>query len=206
MNEIWKDIIGYEGIYQISNTGRVRSLPRKTRYRNGRVVQHKGKILVPQKNSAGYQRVPLARNGVHTAVFVHRLVAIHFVENPNPSEFTIVNHLDCNPLNNNSENLEWTTMKGNSLHAFKSGRMKRTPEWERKLRRTNEINGKAVVGENLETGERVFYTCLNDCKNDGFQRPSVCVCCKGKRKTHKGYTWRYATPEEKKMLLEGYGV
>lgn len=190
--EIWKDIRGYEGIYVISNLGRVSSLNRVQKDKNGRSVRYTGKMLLPQPNSSGYLRVQLKHAGSPKFYFVHRLVALHFVENPSPDCHSIVNHLDGNHLNNKADNLEWTTINGNNQHAIKSGRMERTKEWLQHLREANEKNGRAVIGTNIITGETVSFVCLNDCKSAGFQPSCVCDCCRGTRKSHKGYFWRYA--------------
>jgi hypothetical protein len=190
--EIWKDIEGFEGLYQVSNYGKVCSLNHTKKDKRGRAVHYKGKMMKPQPNSKGYLRVLLKKNGKQHHLFVHRLVALHFVVNPSPNEYSVVNHLDSNYLNNNSDNLEWTTIRGNMHHAIQKGRMKRTEQWLKHLRESNEKNGKSVVGTNIETGETISFICLNDCRNEGFEPSSVCGCCKGKLRTHKGYTWRYA--------------
>lgn len=189
--EIWKDIKGYEGMYQISNFGNVRSLPRTQRNQNGRVVKHKGKELSPLPNSRGYLRVNL-KGDANKRYFVHRLVAIHFVANQEPEKYTVVHHLDSNPLNNKATNLKWTTIEGNNHYAIADGRMKRTHAWLSNLRKSNEKNGKSVIGENIQTGETITFVCLNDCRTLGFQPSCVCDCCNGKRKSHKGYWWKYA--------------
>ena len=190
--EIWTEVYGYEGLYVISNLGRVASADRILTDRNGRRVFHKGKMLTPRPNSSGYLRVELKRDGVGCRYFVHRMVAAHFVLNPHPDRYNVVNHLDSDHLNNRADNLEWTDSFGNNRHAIESGRMKRTKEWLRHLRETNEKQGKAVVGTNIVTGETISFVCLNDCKSAGFEPSCVCYCCRGLRKTHTGYTWRYA--------------
>lgn len=97
--EIWKDINGYKGLYQVSNSGKIKSLK---------------KILNPWLDK-GYLRVGLSKKSKHKYFSVHRLVALHFVSNPkNKPE---VNHLDGNKLNNNDWNLEWSTQKENNEHA-----------------------------------------------------------------------------------------
>lgn len=198
--EIWKDIIGFKGIYQISNQGRVRSLEREQENSKGNIVHYKGKILKQVPNSSGYLRVELKTKNKSERWFVHRLVAFHFVNNPAPDIYTVVNHLDCNYLNNSADNLEWTTLCGNSQHALLNGRTTRTKEWLQHLREANEANGTAIIGKKLDTNETVCFICLNDCKNNGFQPSCVCKCCKGNQKTHKGYEWRYATQEEIKWI------
>ena len=111
MEEIWKDVVGYEGYYQVSNLGRVRSLDRMAS--NGRKI--KGKILSTKVNTPPYYpRVSLSVNGKMKLVQVHRLVAQAFVYNPDPEHKTQVGHKDESRTNNRADNLEWVTPKENS--------------------------------------------------------------------------------------------
>lgn len=190
--EVWKEISGYENMYAVSNQGRVVSLNRVQKDKNGRIRKYAGKILIPHPNSCGYLRVQLNRDGKMKSYFIHRLVALHFVENPSESENNVVNHLDSNFLNNNADNLEWTTHKGNAQHAKAHGRLDRTPAWLQHLRESHEKNGRSVIGTSLYTGKSIYFICLNDSRTAGFNPSCVCACCKGERKTHKGYSWRYA--------------
>ena len=112
--EQWKQIQGYEGYYEISNLGNIRSIERTVDH-NGRKVKRKGKMIKPNLNRNGYLTARLCKNGKSTAYLIHRLVAIHFIDNPNNKP--VVNHKDFNRQNNNSENLEWTTQKENIEHA-----------------------------------------------------------------------------------------
>lgn len=107
MTEIWKDIAGWEGLYLVSNLGRVRSLPRTDRY--GRVLG--GAIMKPINIGNGYYRVRLSDKSRRQCMFVHRLVAIAFI--PNPNKYNVINHKDENPANNAADNLEWCTQKYN---------------------------------------------------------------------------------------------
>lgn len=191
--EVWKDIQGYEGLYQISNKGRVKSLDRTITRKNGKRMHCGEKIMKSIPNSTGYLRVKLAKGKTKTHVFVHRLVAMHFVENPNKKEFNVVNHIDCNPKNNSFDNLEWTTLKGNYHHSAKLGRMKRTKSWLDHLHDAQRKTYKPVVAYDLKSGEIIaVYEAVNECKKDGFSPSCVCNCCKGIRKTHKGLGWRYS--------------
>lgn len=177
MNEIWKDIKGYEGFYKISNLGNIKSM-------------RQGKILKPQDNSRGYLRIHLKSDNTEKVFFVHRLVAEHFIEKKEGNN--IVNHLDCNPHNNNAENLEWTTFKGNSQYMQKLGRNKRTTEWIKRLTETQRrVNGKKVQGIALKGTQVLNYEGVNDTRKDGFQPSCVSCCCNGKRLTHKGFVWRF---------------
>ena len=108
LGEEWRDVIGYEGAYQVSNKGRVRSF-----YRN------KIHIMTPTVSIFGYARVMLSKGGDNITVAVHRLVAKAFI--PNPDNKPQVNHVDSNRLNNCVENLEWVTTKENVSHSFKFG-------------------------------------------------------------------------------------
>ena len=111
MEEIWKDVVGYEGYYQVSNLGRARSLDRIAS--NGRKI--KGKILSTKVNTPPYYpRVSLSVNGKMKLVQVHRLVAQAFVYNPDPEHKTQVGHKDESRTNNRADNLEWVTPKENS--------------------------------------------------------------------------------------------
>ncbi len=115
MEEIWKDVEGFEAIYQVSNLGRVKSLKRKTNNQNCK----EDKILSPGKDNYGYHIVLLCKkedNGkrkIHIKK-VHRLVAMAFIENRESKP--LVNHMDWNRINNTSNNLEWTTPKENLNH------------------------------------------------------------------------------------------
>ena len=111
MEEIWKDVVGYEGYYQVSNLGRVRSLDRIAS--NGRKI--KGKILSTKVNTPPYYtRASLSVNGKMKLAQVHRLVAQAFVYNPDPEHKTQVGHKDESRTNNRADNLEWVTPKENS--------------------------------------------------------------------------------------------
>ena len=101
--QIWKDIPGYEGLYQVSNTGRVRSLNYN---RTGET-----KVLKQGTNKGGYKRVNLYKDGKFKIYFVHRLVALVFI--PNPNNYPVINHKDENPKNNTVWNLEWCTQEYN---------------------------------------------------------------------------------------------
>lgn len=110
MEEIWKPIKGYEGLYEVSNLGRVRSLDRCVVYANGQVHIHRGKILRPGISN-GYMQVHLCKCGDMKQPLVHRLVADAFI--PNPENLPQVNHKDENPSNNEVSNLEWCTSEYN---------------------------------------------------------------------------------------------
>lgn len=188
----WKDIQGYEGYYQVSNDGKIRSLKRVCITKNGQKRKYKRKIMKLLPNSNGYFRVILKTENKAERLFVHRLVALHFCNNPKPKEYNIVNHIDNNPQNNNFNNLEWTTLKGNSQHAKKQGRLKRSEKWKLEHKDLQAKSYTPVEAYDPKTGEvKQRYSFLNECRKDGYQPSSVCCCCKNIRRTHHGLKWRY---------------
>lgn len=122
MVEVWADINGYEDLYQISNHGRVLSLPRAVRQgKYGHTRSAGGTILSPTDNGNGYLIVGLRRNNKRKNFYIHRLVAEHFVPNCTGGEY--VNHKDHNTRNNRQDNLEWCTQRENIRYS--SDRMKK---------------------------------------------------------------------------------
>jgi len=117
--EIWKDIDGYEGYYQVSNMGRVRSVDRVVEHNKGGYCQLKGRLLKLYTTKKGYDRVNLNKNGKIKFFLVHRLVTQAFI--PNPESKPQVNHIDGVKTNNNVSNLEWCTPSENIKHSFESG-------------------------------------------------------------------------------------
>ncbi|MEC1155035.1 NUMOD4 domain-containing protein [Cytobacillus horneckiae] len=122
--EIWQDIAGYEGLYQVSNKGRVKSLLRKNIGSDGRNRTFKEKILKPISDRKGYFQVGLCKNGKAKMFLIHRLVSVAFI--PNPNNKPEVNHKDGDKINNYASNLEWNTSRENIKHAFDTGLMKAT--------------------------------------------------------------------------------
>lgn len=122
--EVWADIIGFEGKYQIGNLGSIRTIPHSIDYFHKKLGvfikrEHLGGLRKSFINTKGYPVVKLSKLGKMTSHAVHRLVAIHFV--PNPDNLPEVNHLDNNRANPAHWNLEWTTHSGNMKHAVKTG-------------------------------------------------------------------------------------
>jgi hypothetical protein len=136
MQEIFKDIIGYEGLYQISNFGRIYSFPK---------YKHKGKFLKFFKDKRGYLYVGLTKDKKYKTFTVHRLVGIHFIFNL--FNFPEINHIDGNKSNNYFKNLEWVTSSQNQIHAFTNGLQVITEKHINVAKITCSINGKKNKGK-----------------------------------------------------------
>jgi len=170
--EIWKDIEGYEGKYQVSNLGNVKSL----NYNNYGYE----KLLSPFLNS-GYLYVDLLINTKRRTFRVHRLVAEAFI--PNSDNKPEVNHINEIKTNNRAENLEWVTRKENVNHGT-------CPERKRK----SMINGKTskrVLQYDLEGKFIQEWESVNEIGRNGFRATSISNCCLGKINTYKGFIWRH---------------
>ncbi|UGO49250.1 HNH endonuclease [Bacillus phage vB_BanH_Emiliahah] len=202
--ESWKDIKGYEGHYQVSNYGRVRSLD--TIGENGRV--YKGKIRKFSDNGKGYLTVSLKVKGKQTHKYVHRLVAEHFL--PNPEDKPEVNHKDGVKASCKLSNLEWSTRLENVRHAFNTGLVQsyeRSEEWRRKSseHRKGKFAGdknpraKAVVQLDKDTGQLIAeYGCAKDGARALGKNScgNIINCCKNKLNSAYGYKWMYKTEWE----------
>lgn len=178
MQEIWKDIDNYIGKYQISNLGRVKSLPR-----NGTICSER--ILKIQKDRKGYSYVSF-----HKKKFkVHRLVAQAFI--PNPTNKPEVNHIDENKENNIVENLEWNTSKENIAHSFKIGLrknvdLKKVSQYAR-LKNIKPIIQYDLLGNFIKKWESA--TEVQNCL--GYKAQNVGACCLGKYKKSNGFIWQF---------------
>ena len=169
--EIWKDIPEYEGLYQVSNSGKVKSISHRAKNNiNGGERLTRGRILSQCKTPNGYLQVQLSKNEKREKKYVHRLVASTFLSNA--SNFSDVNHIDGNKNNNAVENLEWCSHRNNQIHMVK-----------------NRMTRKAVPVICVESG--VAYRSMSEAeKQVGIDRHAIKKSCES-RKAYKGLHWRY---------------
>jgi hypothetical protein len=186
-NEIWRDIIGLKGLYQVSNIGRVKSIGRNVNLSSGKVRKLKDRIL-HGTNSLGYRSVVL-KVGTRSQTFkVHRLVAEAFI--PNPEKKLCINHINGVKDDNRIENLEWCTPSENIKHAYE--KLGKTRTMTGKLG-ANHPNAKRIMVLNKNTGEKVGeYLSGRDCAREmGLNYTVMNNALRGKRKSYRGYIFKY---------------
>ena len=182
------DGIVYEGLYKVSNLGRILSL----NYRN----TGKAELMKPFDNGRGYLQVKLRKNGESKTCLVHRLVAETFL--PNPENKPCINHKiegkkgkkinmvffnEDGSINKEKTTIEWATYEENNNYETRNERIGKTS-----------INGKQskkVLQLSLSGDLIREYPSIMECERNGFDKGAVCLCCQGKRKTHKGFKFMY---------------
>lgn len=180
MREEWRDIVGYEGLYKVSNFGRVLSLP-KNRFKSTRL-----RALVSDKN--GYKEVGLSKDKKVSTKKVHRLVAEAFI--PKVEGKNLINHKNGQKDDNRVENLEWCTLQENATHAKETLNVKRR-------------GGRKVCQYTLDGYfVRRYETVAEAARNVGTTTSAIVLCLKRKSKTSKGYQWTYI--EDYKERIEPY--
>lgn len=176
---IWKDIKGYEGLYQVSDEGDVRSLDRKTIGKDGRVCYFKGRNLKKTKMNIGYLKVTLVKNGENNQFLVHRLVANAFISNPHNLPY--INHKDEDKTNNSVSNLEFCTPEYNNNYGTRKSKIAKSQE-----RRVNEYTLDGVFIKRWDSMKQIEEEC-------GFHNQNISSCCRGKYKQAYGRVWKYAS-------------
>lgn len=172
MEEIWKDIPDFEGYYQASNLGRVRSVDRYVKYKDTNdVALRRGKILSPKTSNKGYLEVTLMKEGKYYYKRVHQLIASAFL--PNPNGYKSINHINEIKTDNRVSNLEWCTVKYNK-EAYTQSRIT--------------IFQYTLQGKLL----KIWHSITKAAENIGMDKTGIQHCCNGnKLKTYGGYIWSY---------------
>lgn len=182
MNEIiWKDIEELNGIYQISNTGEIRSVDHYT----GK-VWHKGITLKQMINHKGYHNVLIKKDGKKKTFVIHRCVARSFVLNPHPNLYDQVNHIDGVKSNNNALNLEWCNNSLNQIHANRMGLN------ANRIKKCIEGSSKAVAQYSVDGDLMGVYESARKANLEtGVPYKSISLCCLGKNHTAYGFVWKF---------------
>lgn len=188
MQEIWKDIEGYEGSYQVSNCGKVRSLTRKVSCMGGQRTI-KGKVLKPTVSSNLYLTVDLRQHQKHKTQSIHRLVAQAFI--PNPQKYNVINHKDNNPQNNIVTNLEWCTQSYNVKYAYEKGNAKRTSGC---FKKGNIPHNRRKINQYSKNKDFICsYISIKQASNyTHIKRSAINNCLTKRCRTSGGYIWEYA--------------
>lgn len=169
MEEIWRDIEGFEGLYQVSNLGRVKS-------------SYTNRILKGCKDTDGYLYAGLYKNNIRCCKKIHRLVAQAFI--PNAENKPQVNHIDENKTNNNINNLEWMTAKENTNHGTRTERMAK-------------MRSIPIIAINLKNGESTDFCSAKECARQlGLDPSNIAKVLKGRYKQTSGYTFKYKEETE----------
>ena len=172
--EVWKDIHGYEGLYQASTYGRVRSLPRATT---------SGRVLKPKVEKIGYLRLSLSKDNSIETKLVHRLISLTFI--PNPNNFPQVNHLDEDKTNNRVENLEWCTAQYNSnygTHVDRCAEHNRNHPSKSIPVAQYDLNGNLIAR---------YPSAIEAYRITGIHFSNILRVCKGEFQQSRGYKWHY---------------
>lgn len=174
MTELWKDVKGYEGLYQVSNKGRVR---------------RDGRVLSTPPDSNGYCVAVLCKGGVRHSVKVHRIVAAAFLGEP--FDGAEVNHIDEDKSNNSAENLEWCTRLQNIRHG--TGRERRATN-QRNRHGNKPIEQWSLCGNLIER-----YPSIREVtRRHGYDRAFIVRCANGKQRTAYGCIWQFANDDIKR--------
>lgn len=181
MKEIWKNVVGYEGLYKVSNLGNVLSIPRQGTH------SKKEYLLTKTKTKKGYLNVTLLKKCKPFYTGVHRLVAQAFI--PNPQDKPQVNHIDGNKENNCVNNLEWVTNEENMQHSWKTGlrSINKSYKYGKNNALSIKVNQYSLSGDFIKT-----WYCIKDIERElGFDNRNICACCRHKKNIAYGYIWRY---------------
>lgn len=205
--EIWKDIEGYENLYQVSNMGRVRSLDRWVSTVDGKKQLYKSKILTSQYNEHGYNQICLSKNGTTKTHKLHRLIAKAFL--PNPENKPCIDHINTIRTDNRVENLRWCTHSENLSNSITKNRksnkqknrlkkkenhpMYQKHHSEESKRKMSKSKTKYILQIEPSTNKiiAIWNNPFSIKKEMGIDNRTLTKCCKGKKLTHKGFRWVY---------------
>ena len=193
MQECWRAVVGYEGYYEVSNLGNVKSIERLVRHSRSNIeFLRKGKLFKPSIERAGYLKVQLSVRGKSKYYFVHRLVAQAFL--PNPDNLPEVNHKNEIKTDNNLDNLEWCSRLYNQNYGTKIERQKRTYRENNSIKNKQyaKPKGRSIYKYDLK-GNLIAISCdyLLASSVEDIPYRQIMAVCNGVQKTCRGYIWKY---------------
>jgi hypothetical protein len=184
--ETWKAVAGFEGFYEVSDLGRVRSVGRVITTKNGVKRTVHQRILRPGTDKDGYFQVVLCKDGINRVMTVHRLVGIAFVNNPEKKEQ--INHLDESKQNNKATNLEWATHKENANYGTAiQRRVEHTDFNALALKYCKKVAQYTLDGKIIN----LWGSAAEIGRENGYCRGFITACCLGYKKTAYGFRWAY---------------
>lgn len=187
MNEIWKDVVGYEGLYQVSNLGRVKSVERYRKGKRGSMTYCKERILSSRISNAGYYQTCVCKENMKKLLLTHRMIAKAFI--PNEKELKCVDHINGIRTDNRVLNLRWCSHKDNLNFDLARENISKSAKASEKHRKHITSIAKGCCKEVVvvfQNGIIKEYESAAATENDGFHHSNVAACCKGKQKTtHK---------------------
>lgn len=186
MQEVWKDVSGFENKYKVSNLGRVKSI---FIYSDNNAIKRfrREKILHKIKKSIGYEQVTLSKNNTQGIYLVHRIVLSAFLENKENKPQ--VNHKNGIKNDNRLENLEWCNASENGLHSYRVLGRVRIKRFGKDNHRSKKVIQKTSNGEVVKIWES-----MNEAHRElNYDSGCICRCCKGESKEHKGFKWEYVS-------------
>lgn len=173
---MFQPVVGYEGVYEIDQTGLVRRCGSK-------------KVL-STNYCQSYAYVSLSVNNKQKRMNIHRMVAMAFI--PNDGDKEQVNHINGNKHDNRLSNLEWVTRSENAIHAWATGLIKPTEKFLKQVANNGRMHSRCVVGTHKITGDTIeFESAMGAARHLNGHQGNITLCCQGKKKTIYGYKWRY---------------
>lgn len=190
--EIWRPVKNYEGLYEVSNFGRVRSCDRMIFKSNGVVQNRNSKIRKQVPTRTGYLQVNLSKNNIQKMVTVHKLVAQAFL--PNPKGYSEINHKNEDKSDNRSINLEWCSRAYNNSYGTRISRIV--------AKNKNGALSKPIFQVTFSGKIVNFWPSAKEAGRHGFDFSKVAMCARGERSQHKGFKWIYCSQCKGKRFLK----
>lgn len=197
--ELWKPVKeeGFENFYEVSDSGRIRSIDRIVESSRG-PLRYKGKLISTPPNDDGYPAFNFCYAGKKKSARVHQVVAKVFI--PNFDKLPEVNHIDENKSNNHVSNLEWCSREYNMNHGTGMDRMKEHPNQKRR----HEESKEPIVGVKIADSSTIHFESISEAHRKGFKRRNLWSALNGRDASHKGHVWCYEdeySPDKIKDLL-----